>query len=338
MNVMITGGAGFTGTVLVERLLAGGNAVTVLDRMVYGSHLPAHPKLRVVRGDVRDRTQLRQTLPGHDALIHLAFISNDPDREIDPALSRAINGDAFVALVEEARFAGIRRFIFPSSCSVYGHSGSDAALSEKASVHPLTAYGEMKVECERILLEQFGREGCAVILRPATVCGVSPRQRLDLTVNRMATEAVHRRHIRVRNPDSIRPGIHIADLARAYQMVLQSPEELVRGEVFNLAYENLRTRQIAATVREVAGSDVTVSEENSSDLRTYSVSSAKAHQTLGFAPEFTIRHAIHDLMRAFSSERYRAAMSTPDYYNIEMEKRHDWSMDWSTAHTVAPTV
>ena len=175
-NIFVTGGGGYVGAVLVPRLLKEGYRVTVLDLMIYGEYvLPTHPRLNVVKGDIRNQTLLEEIIPGHDALIHLACISNDPSFELNPDLGKSINMDAFRPLVEISRQLGVARFIYASSSSVYGIK-EEKDVHEGMSLEPLTDYSRYKADCEQVLLELAAPGFTGVTIRPATVCGYSPRQ------------------------------------------------------------------------------------------------------------------------------------------------------------------
>jgi len=192
-NILITGGGGYVGAVLVPRLLNEGCRVTVLDLMIYGEAvLPQHSRLTVLKGDIRNGQLLRDVLPGHDAVIHLACISNDPSFELNPELGKSINLDAFRPLVEISKESGVKRFVYASSSSVYGIK-SEMDVHEEMILEPLTDYSRFKAECEEILIASQSSEFTAVTIRPATVCGYSPRQRLDVVVNILTNLAYHKR-------------------------------------------------------------------------------------------------------------------------------------------------
>ena len=177
-KIFITGGAGYVGAVLVPRLLKKGYAVTVLDLIIYGKDvLPSHPNLNTVKGDIRNQALLEKLIPGHDAVIHLACISNDPSFELNPGLGKSINLDAFRPLVEISKNSDVQRFIYASSSSVYGIK-DEPNVHEGMTLEPLTDYSQFKADCEKILLEYQSSNFTTVTIRPATVCGYSPRQRL----------------------------------------------------------------------------------------------------------------------------------------------------------------
>ena len=316
-KIFITGGAGYVGAMLVPRLLELGNSVTVLDLMWYGEDvIDAHPNLVMVKGDIRDQELLRKTIPGHDSVIHLACISNDPSFEMDPKLGESINLDAFQPLVEISRASGVKRFIYASSSSVYGVK-SEPNVSEDMSLEPLTDYSRFKAECEKILANYQSPEFTTVTIRPATVCGYSRRQRLDVVVNILSNLAFHKRKISVFGGKQLRPNIHIADMVEAYVVLLNAPKELIAGEVFNAGYENQSVEELANSVRDVMGDDVELVTSPTDDNRSYHISSQKISKVLGFVPSHTIKDAIVDMKQALESGLLPNSLTDDKYFNIK---------------------
>ena len=315
-TVLVTGGAGYVGAVLVPQLLQNGYTVTVLDLMMYGEEvLPSHRKLNSVQGDIRDQDLLKKLIPGHDAVIHLACISNDPSFELDPDLGKAINLDAFRPLVEISRNSMVKRFIFASSSSVYGIK-HDPQVYEEMTVEPLTDYSRFKADCEIILSQYQSEEFTTISIRPATVCGYSPRQRLDVVVNILTNLAYHKREISVFGGDQMRPNIHIKDMAKAYLVLLEAPKEKVAGQILNAGYDNQPVRQLAETVRSVIGEDVRLITTHTDDNRSYHISSRKIKQVLGFEARHTIREAVEDLRDAFDCGLLPDSLTDDKYFNI----------------------
>ena len=317
-NVLITGGAGYVGATLVPRLLDLGYRITVLDLMIYGDQvLPVdHPDLRIEVGDIRDLALLKRLMPGHDAIIHLACISNDPSFELNPSLGKSINLDAFEPLVETASNNGVSRFIYASSSSVYGIK-TEADVSELMSLEPLTDYSRYKADCEQILAQYASRNFTTVTVRPATVCGYSPRQRLDVVVNILTNLAYHKREISVFGGSQLRPNIHISDMVEAYRVILEADDQSINGEVFNAGYENHPVQEIAETVRDVVGEDVQLITTPTDDNRSYHISSDKIKHQLGFLPTHTIRDAVKDLAAAFKEGLLPNSLDDERYFNIK---------------------
>ncbi|MDD3374510.1 MAG: SDR family oxidoreductase [Candidatus Omnitrophica bacterium] len=320
-NVLVTGGAGYVGAVLVPKLLSAGYHVKVLDLYMYGedvlSAVKGHPNLIEIKGDIRDTLLLEKEMPQTDAIIHLACISNDPSYELNPDLSKTINYDAFLPLVDISKRNNVKRFIFASSSSVYGVK-EDPNVTEELSLDPLTDYSKYKALCEDYLLKQQSENFTTLILRPATVCGYSPRLRLDLTVNILTTHAICNNKIIVFGGDQKRPNIHIDDISDLYVESLSYPKEKIEGKIFNCGYENHTVLEIANMVKNVVGREDTKLEvQDSNDKRSYSISSKKIKKELGFSPERNISQAIEDLKKAFEIGLIKDALNNPIYYNIK---------------------
>jgi nucleoside-diphosphate-sugar epimerase len=319
-SVLITGGAGYVGAVLVPKLLEKGHKVTVLDLMIYGEDVldavNRHPNLRIIKGDIRDRELLERIMPGNDTVIHLACISNDPSYELDPELGKSINYDAFVNLVEVANSSGVKLFIYASSSSVYGVK-SEPEVTEDLPLEPLTDYSKYKALCEEVLLKAGSEEFTPVIIRPSTVCGYSPRLRLDLTVNILTNHAINKGEILVLGGEQMRPNIHIEDMTDLYCLLLEMPKEKIAGKIFNAGYENYKIKDIAEMVKKVIGENTRISVTPSNDPRSYQVSSEKIKNELGFIPRHTIEQAIQDLRNAFENGLVPHPMTATKYYNVK---------------------
>jgi len=316
-NIFITGGAGYVGAVLVPHLLEKGFTITVLDLMIYGEDVfSAHPNLNAVKGDIRDQALLKKLISGHDAVIHLACISNDPSFELYPDLGRSINLDAFRPLVEISKRAGVDRFIYASSSSVYGIK-KESDVHEEMILEPLTDYSRFKADCEQILAEYQTDNFTTTTIRPATVCGYSPRQRLDVVVNILTNLAYHKREISIFGGDQLRPNIHIADMVEVYMVLLMSPKDKIAGKIYNAGYENHSVKEIAETVKNVVGSDVKLVTSHSDDNRSYHISSNKIKTELGFVAKHTIRDAVEDLCDAFDKNLLPNSLDNEMYFNIK---------------------
>jgi nucleoside-diphosphate-sugar epimerase len=315
-KIFITGGAGYVGTELSKHLLEKGYEVTVFDLFIYGQTLEEHKNLKLIKGDIRNQELLRKCLKDHDAVIHLACISNDPSFELNPKLGKEINLDAFEPLVKISKETDIKRFIYASSSSVYGIK-SEKNVTEDMSLEPLTDYSKFKAECEKILFKYKSDDFITSIIRPATVCGYSSRQRLDLVVNILANFAYHKREISVLGGSQLRPNIHIKDMIRSYSFLLEQDEKKINGEIFNVGYENKTINQLANEVITVIGDDIKIIKFPSNDNRSYHISSSKIHDLLGFKNNFTIIDAIKDLKFAFENKKIINTFDNINFFNIK---------------------
>ena len=325
-KVLITGGAGYVGHVLTPRLLNAGYEVTVFDKLFFGARLPNDPKLRVVQGDIRDRAKLKPLFEGQDAVLHLACISNDASFELDENLSKTINYDCFEAIVTDAKEAGVKRFVYCSSSSVYGVSNSPQVTEDHPLV-PLTLYNKFKGMCEPLLWKHMADDFTCVTIRPATVCGYSPRTRLDLSVNILTNHAVNKGVITVFGGLQMRPNLHIEDMVDAYELMLKAPHEKIHGEVFNIGFENHSIADIALMVQKIVAEEfpgkgkIDIVTTPSDDNRSYHVNSDKVHRVLGYRPKRTIEDAVRDLARAFRNHLLDDSFDNDWYYNVRTMKR-----------------
>ena len=325
-NILVTGGAGYVGAVLVPKLLAAGYKVKVLDLYIYGENVLEtvrnNQNLVEIKGDIRNGELLKEVIPGIDAVIHLACISNDPSYELDPELGKSINYDAFIQLVDIASQNSVKRFIYASSSSVYGVK-EESNVTEDLPLVPLTDYSKYKALCEEVLFERAGEDMVPVIIRPATVCGYSPRLRLDLTVNILTSLAVNNRKITVFGGEQKRPNIHIQDMTDLYLFLLELPDKAVYRKVFNAGYQNLKVKEIADIVRNEVGDDVKIVTTSSDDMRSYHISSEKIRREIGFEPKYSVQDAVRELMESFTEGRIPGPMDDPRYYNIKMMQAID---------------
>jgi len=318
-RVLVTGGAGYVGSCLIPKLLDAGYGVTVLDLYIYGEDLfapwRANPALTEVKGDLRNPETVAKALEGCDAVIHLACISNDPSFDLNPDLGRSINYDCFRPLVRAAKDAGVKRFIYASSSSVYGIK-DDPNVTEDLALEPLTDYSKYKALCEDVLNAEREPGFTTVIIRPATVCGYAPRLRLDLTVNILTNLAITNRRITVFGGDQLRPNLHVEDMTDLYLILLAAPDSAIDGKVWNAGYHNLKVMQIAEMVRSRIGDSVEIVVTPTDDHRSYHVSSARIQKELGFTARHTVEDAIGSLQAAFAQGKVPNSLTDDRYFNI----------------------
>lgn len=327
-NVLITGGAGYVGSALTPQLLNAGYNVTVYDIFYFGdATLPLdHPNLTVVKGDIRDTERFANALPGIDAVIHLACISNDPSFELDDGISTSINFDCFEPMVVAAKGAGVSRFIYASTSSVYGVSDAPDVREDHPLV-PLTHYNKFKGLCEPLMFKHQSSEFTCVTIRPSTVCGYSPRCRLDLTVNILTNHAINKGKIMVFGGDQYRPNLHIKDMVSLYGLLLDLPPESIAGETFNVGYRNMKVVEIADVVKRVVEEEfperkpINIERTPSDDNRSYRVNSDKIAAQLGFIPKFSVEDAVRDLCEAFRAGKLPESFDNDWYYNVRMMKQ-----------------
>ena len=316
-KIFITGGAGYVGSKLVPKLLESGYEVTVLDLMIYGENvLDDHKKLKKIKGDIRNKNLLEKIIPGHDAVLHLACISNDPSFELNPSLGKSINYDSFEPLVKVSVESKVNRFIYASSSSVYGIK-KEKNITEDMKLEPLTDYSKFKGECEKILNSYKSDNFTTTTIRPSTVCGYAKRQRLDLVVNILTNHAFHNKEIKVFGGDQLRPNVHINDMVDSYLAVLDAPSKKINGEVFNVGFKNQSVNELANDVKEVIGSDVKIIHTKSGDNRSYHVSSEKISNILNFNTKYTVKDAVSDLKNAFEKKSLINTFNDEFFFNIK---------------------
>jgi nucleoside-diphosphate-sugar epimerase len=325
-TVLVTGGAGYVGAVLVPKLVARGHQVRVFDTYMYGRE-PLAPlrgarNLVEIEGDVRDAELVGRSAIGCDVVLHLACVSNDPSFDLDPKLGKSVNFESFKPLVMAAKGVGVRRFIYVSSSSVYGLSDA-ADVNEAHPLRPLTDYSRYKALCEALLHAEQSEEFVTLVIRPATVCGFSPRMRFDLSVNILTNHAVNRRKILVFGGVQTRPNIHIDDITDLYVNLIDVQSERIAGQTFNVGYANSSIIDLATVVRrtveaEFPGPPIEIETKPTDDLRSYHVNSRKIAQLLGFRPLRTIEDAVRDLCNAFRAGRFPNSLEDPRYFNVAL--------------------
>lgn len=316
-NILLIGGAGYVGTILIPKLLSRNYKITCLDLMIYGeSFLPNDKNLQIIKGDLRNIKLLEKIIKNFDSVIHLACISNDPSFELDPELGKSINYDPFEPLIRICENTGVKRFIYASSSSVYGIK-NEKDVHEEMSLEPLTDYSKFKVKCEEILQKYNSKNFHSTIIRPATVCGYSPRQRLDVIVNILTNLGYHKKEITIMGGEQLRPNIHIDDMADAYINVLESDIQKISGEIFNVGYENQSVKEIADIVEKNMPFEISKKIIPTNDNRSYHISSKKIQEKLNFLPKKDISIAVKDLIKAFDKKLLNDPLNNTDYFNVK---------------------
>ena len=321
-KVFITGGAGYAGSRLVEDLVEN-YEVTVYDTFYFGKdHLDyLSDKLNLIEGDIRDTKFLASSCKDHEIFIHLACISNDASFVLNEKLSKSVNLDAFEPMVIAAKSSGVKRFIYASTISVYGIS-EEKNIREDHPLVPLTLYNKFKGMCEPLLMKHTDQNFTGVVFRPATVCGYSKRQRLDVSVNILTNFAVNKNKIVIFGGDQLRPNLHIIDYVRAVNLLITSKKELIENEIFNVGYQNLSINEIAQIVKKVVEKEfvdkkIEIEKEDSDDKRSYHINSDKIKQELNFEPKHTIEEAVLELCEAFKKDLLPDSFNDENYFNVK---------------------
>ena len=294
MNILITGGCGYVGTVLTETLLNDGHKINVIDTQWFGNHLKEHPNLINIKGDIRNIESIN--LEKIDTILHLANIANDPAVELNPTLSWEVNVLAAQQLADNAIRNGVKHFVYASSGSVYGVK-DEPQVTEELSLVPISVYNKTKMVAERVLLSYKDKMQVHCI-RPATVCGMSPRMRLDVSVNMLTFQALKNKKITVFGGDQTRPNIHMKDMVRVYQHFVNNSD--IESGCYNAGFENISILQIAEMVKNKLGAEIVVSDSN--DPRSYRQNSDKLLNT-GFKQEYGVDYAINEIIDAYNDEK-----------------------------------
>ena len=321
-KILVTGGAGYVGAVLVPKLLNNGFQVVVLDAMFFTDlglrPVQSNANLRVIVGDIRNASNVKEALNDVDAVIHLASISNDPSGDLNPKLTVEVNFNAAVALAKAAKALGVKRFVNVSTSSVYGIK-DEGDVTEELSLEPLTIYSKTKADAEFLVMALASPKFSVVTIRPATVCGYSPRMRLDLSVNILTMHAITRGIITVFGGKQKRPNIHIDDITDYYVDLLKLPPNKINGGIYNAGYENYTIMEIAEMVRDIIGSEVKIEVAQTNDNRSYHVSSEKIKHELGLYPKKTLRDAVLDIKSA--SDKGKIDWNDINFYNVKKMKQ-----------------
>ncbi len=311
MKILVTGGCGYVGTILVQKLLKLKCKVTVLDTKWFGDFLKPHKNLKKIKYDIRNIKNY--SFKNYDTIIHLASIANDPMSELDHSLSWDVGTLSTFNILQQARKDKVKNFIYASSGSVYGVK-KEKFVHEKLKLEPISLYNKTKMCSERIILS-FKNDMNIKIIRPATVCGYSPRMRFDLSVNALTSSAFFKKRITVHGGSQIRPNIHIEDLSDLYIYIL---EKKTNGIIFNAGFENLSIKKIAQTVQKFIDSEI-VFQKNTNDPRSYRLDSSKLLST-GFKPKKKVSNAIAELHQMFLEKKIK---NNPSFYSIKWLKKNE---------------
>jgi nucleoside-diphosphate-sugar epimerase len=299
---LVTGGAGYVGVPVVETLLAGGRRVRVLDTLRWGGEsllgVWAHPQFELIKGDVTAAGDRARALDGVTSVVHLAAIVGDPACKQEPELAERVNLDSTRALYDEAAARGAADFLFVSTCSNYGIADPGELATEASPLNPASHYARTKVAAEQYLLAKTGTGPAATVLRLATVYGVAPRMRFDLTVNEFAREAALGRRLEIFAETLWRPYVHVSDVAAAIKLVLDTPAAERRGQVFNVGHtdENYQKKTLGNLLRERVPAVDIATVQSGSDPRSYRVSFQKIASALGYRPAHTVPGGIDEVI------------------------------------------
>ncbi len=320
-KIFVTGGAGYVGSMLTPYFLKKGYHVKVFDTIYFGQEfLQKHENLKIVKGDIRNSNEIERESEGYDTFVHLACISNDASYVLDEELSKTINYDAFEPMVVSAKKAGIKRFIYASTSSVYGVS-DQKDVKEDHPLVPLTLYNKFKGLCEPLLFKHTNSSFEGVIFRPATVCGYAPRVRLDLSVNILSNHAFFKNKITVFGGNQLRPNLNIKDYCDAVDLLINSETDKIKDQIFNVGYENMSILDLAELVKNIYDKrykkNIEIVRTESNDNRSYHINSDKIKNQLNFIPSYSISEAISSLFDAFDDNKVPNSFDNDIYFNVK---------------------
>jgi nucleoside-diphosphate-sugar epimerase len=317
-NVFITGGAGYVGSALVPRLIELGYYVTIYDLFLYYYSFSPNQNLKQIKGDIRNLHDITKAMKGSDVVIHLACISNDPSYNLNPKLGQSINYHGFKTVLQACKNEKIKRIIYASSASVYGVKPVNMDVTEETVPEPITDYSKYKLKGEHLLHNSDLDGTDYVIVRPSTLCGYSPRLRLDLAVNILTMNALINNKITIFGGNQMRPNLNIKDMVRFYELILSLPREDINHQVFNVAYQNNTIYELAEMVKNVIGDESIEFEVTpTNDVRSYHVKSEKIKEKLGFTCKYSIEDSIRTLIDAYNKGLIVDGLNNPLYHNIK---------------------
>ena len=324
-TVLITGGAGYVGTLLTKQLLKKNYKIIVYDTFWFGDFIEEHINLTKIKGDIRDIKKLSSISNKIDSVIHLACISNDNTFELNPKLSEEINYNAFTPLIRFFQKKGVKRFINASSSSVYGFSDSPD-VTEEHPLLPLTLYNKFKGLCEPILFENHSNNFICINVRPATICGCSPRMRFDLSVNILTNSATRKKEVTIFGGKQMRPNLHINDMCNFYEFLLEADSKLVGNKTYNISDENISIENIALKIQNILKKkynlDITIKKVDSEDdKRSYHLNSNKIKKELNFNLKYSVDDAVNDMYLLLQNQKFKDSLTNDIYYNIRTLKK-----------------
>ena len=324
-TVLITGGAGYVGTLLTNQLIQKNYKVIVYDTFWFGDFIKENNNLVKIKGDIRDIKKISEIKYPIDTVIHLACISNDNTFELNESLSEEINFNSFQPLIQHFKNFGVKRFINASSSSVYGYSDSPN-VTEDHPLIPLTLYNKFKGLCEPILFENHSNNFVCINVRPATVCGYSPRMRFDLSVNILTHLATKKKEITVFGGKQMRPNLHIKDMCNFYEYLIEADPDLVGGNTYNISDENISIENIAIKIQDIFknkyNEEVVIKKTPSEDdKRSYYLNSDKVKKELKFKLKYSVENAIDEIYQILKTDQFKDSLENDIYYNIRTLKK-----------------
>ena len=328
MNLLITGGSGYVGTRLIYKLVEKNINIHNYDISLFGDeHLPIKENFYYHKKDLRDTKSFRDIISEHkiDIVLHLACISNDPTFELNSKISKEINYDAFEPIVKISKELGVKKFIYASTCSVYGVS-EKKDVTEEHPLLPITDYNKFKALCEPVLKNYIDEDFHGIIIRPATVCGYSEKMRFDLSVNILTNFAYNKGYIKVFGGNQLRPNCHIDDMCDLYERLIFEDFGHLNGEIFNVGSENLKIIEIANMIKELVKKryekDIEIRIEESTDPRSYHINSEKIKKMMNFNFKRTVKNAVTDLLDKFEKNDLKDTFSDK-WSNIKTLKNNE---------------
>jgi len=320
-KILIIGGAGYVGTELVYKLIDNDYEVGIVDLFIFKKDLfqDVNDKIKIFKIDIRDLEKIKNVVKDYNKIIHLGCISNDPGFELNPLISKQVNYDSFIGLIDICKKYKIEQFIYASSSSVYGIKDEEN-VTEDLKLEPLTDYSKYKILCERKLIEDANFN--FTIIRPATVCGFSRKLRLDLSVNILTSHGYFNKKIKIFGGKQLRPNINIKDMVNVYLYLLEYDKKKINKKIYNVGYENLSIENIAKKVQKYLPHDAEIEYIETNDNRSYHVSSKKIENEINFLPKFTIDDAIIDLIEKFKQNNLVEPFNNPEYHNLKELKKN----------------